>query len=100
MANTRTLRDGQIIKIFDDSETNFLREHKVRLAASASGSVDTITASGKHLEYPELHPAKGVFKVSLEKALKTFAALPAAERVPDAVQIPERGPIDPKRLVA
>jgi hypothetical protein len=100
MANTRTGRDGQVVKIFDDSETTFLREHKVRLAASASGSVDTITASGKHLEYPELHPAKGVFKASLERALKVFAALPAAERTPGAVQVPDRGPIDPKRLAA
>jgi hypothetical protein len=100
IANTRTARDGTVTKIFDDSETNFLREHKVRLAQSASGSVDTITASGKHLEYPELHPAKGVFKASLERALKVWAALPASERAPGAVQVPDRGPIDPKRVAA
>jgi hypothetical protein len=100
IANTRTARDGTVTKIFDDSETNFLRDHKVRLAQSAQGSVDTITASGRHLEYPELHPAKGVFKASLERALKVWEALPAPERAPGAVQVPDRGPIDPKRIVA
>jgi len=100
IANSRTARDGTVTKIFDDSETNFLREHKVRLAQSAQGSVDTITASGKHLEYPELHPAKGAFKASLERALKVWAALPASERAPGAVQVPERGAIDPKRVAA
>jgi hypothetical protein len=99
-ANTRQDATGRSIPIFSDSEMDFLRQHKVKLAASAQGSVDTITAGGKHLEYPELHPAKGAFKASLERALKVFAALPAAERARGAVPVPDRGPIDPKRAVA
>jgi hypothetical protein len=100
IANTRKDGTGRDIPIFSDSETDFLREHKVKLAASAQGSVDTITASGKHLEYPELHPAKGAFKASLYRALKAYAELPASARAPGAVKVPDRGPIDPKRVVA
>lgn len=59
-----------------------------------------MTASGQRLGWAELHPAKDVFQRSLEKGLKAFASLPAAEREPGAVKIPERGPIDPKRVVA
>lgn len=37
---------------------------------------------------------------SLEKALKAWSVLPELERKPGAVQIPERGPLDPRRNAA
>jgi hypothetical protein len=37
---------------------------------------------------------------SLELALKAWAKLPEAERMPGAVQVPERGPLDPRRHAA
>ena len=38
--------------------------------------------------------------VSLERALKAWAALPESERKPGAIQVPERGPLDPRRNAA
>lgn len=59
-----------------------------------------MAANGTRLERAELHYAKDVYLKSLLRGLKAFEALPAAEREPGAVKIPERGPIDPKRLPA
>lgn len=91
--------DGRLVNTFHDDEVDFLRQH-VRVANAAHGTVDTVNAGGKHLEYGELHPAPGVFQKSLERALKAFAALPESERAPGAVSIAQRGVIDAKRLVA
>jgi hypothetical protein len=91
--------DGRLVNTYRDDEVNFLRDH-VRVANAAHGTVDTVTASGKHLEYGELHTGTGVFHKSLERALKAWAALPASERAPGAVKIPDRGPVDPKRQAA
>jgi hypothetical protein len=38
--------------------------------------------------------------LSLERALKAWAALPESERKPGAFQVPERGPLDPRRNAA
>src|SRR6185295_2448527 len=43
---------------------------------------------------PKVHLA------SLERALKAWAALPDAERKAGAFQVPERGPLDPRRNAA
>jgi hypothetical protein len=93
--------DGRVINKYHDSEVDFLRELKC-VANGAHGEAWVITAGGKRLERGELsHDEKNAwFQKSLERGLKLFAALPAAERNPGAVQIGERGPIDPKRLPA
>jgi hypothetical protein len=67
-------------------------------ARAANGYVGTITASGKELVRGGM-PNTGLHKY-LEAAAKAFVALPASEREPGAVKIPERGPLDPRRLVA
>jgi hypothetical protein len=92
--------DGRIINFCDDDETEFLRKPTRCVANGASGGVHVVTASGRRLGWAELHPAEGVYRRSLEKALKAFAALPASEREPGAVRVPVRGPVDPKRAAA
>jgi hypothetical protein len=92
--------DGRIVNFGNDSETEFLRSPTICVANAASGGAHMVTASGKRLGWAELHYAKGVFPRSLAKGLKAFAELPAAEREPGAVEVPERGPIDPKRAAA
>jgi hypothetical protein len=92
--------DGRIINYCNDTETEFLAKPTICVANSASGGAYVVAANGKRLERGELHQGKGIFGRSLERGLKAFAALPASERDPGAVQIPERGPIDPKRVVA
>jgi len=72
----------------------------VRVANAAHGTVDMVTASGTPLGLAELHPAKDVFVRSLERGLKKWNELPEAERKPGAIEIPDRGPIDPKRAAA
>lgn len=78
----------------------FLLNNKVLSdgARSATGYVGTITASGREVLRGS-NPNTGLHKF-LEAAVKTFRALPASERQPGAIQVPERGPIDPKRQVA
>jgi hypothetical protein len=92
--------DGRLVNHHKDSETEFLLTNKVLsdAARSANGFVGTITASGKELVRGGM-PNTGLQKY-LEAAVRGFAALPASEREPGAVQVPERGPLDPKRLVA
>ena len=92
--------DGRIVNFCDDAETEFLSKPTICVANSASGAAYVVSAGGKRLERAELHPGKGVFPRSLERGLKAFAALPAAEREPGAVQVPARGLVDPKRAVA
>jgi hypothetical protein len=93
--------DGRVINKYHDSEVDFLRELKC-VANGAHGEAWVITAGGKRLDRGELSAdAKNRwFQKSLEKGLKDFAALPASERSPGAVQIGERGAIDAKRLPA
>jgi len=52
-----------------------------------------VTASGKRL-------AIGFQQRAMEDALEAWSALPEAERKPGAIQIPERGLIDSKRITA
>jgi len=93
--------DGRVINKYHDSEVDFLRELKC-VANGAHGEAWVISAGGKRLERAELSADEknAWFQKSLERGLKLFAALPAAERNPGAVQIGERGPIDPQRLAA
>jgi hypothetical protein len=91
--------DGRIIGKYHDSEVDFLRELKC-VANGAHGEAWVITAGGKRLEKLDLIADNKGFEASLERGLKTWAALPAAERDPGAVQVPKRGPLDPKRAVA
>jgi hypothetical protein len=91
--------DGRIINYYDDAETEFLKKH-VRVANGAHGTVDMVTAAGQPLGHGELHHAQGVYLKSLERALQAWNKLPESERRPGAVQLPERGPVDPKRVVA
>jgi len=92
--------DGRIINFCNDSETEFLRKPTICVANGASGGAYVVSAGGRRLERGELHHGKDVFLNSLNRGLKAFAALPAEERQPGSVKVPERGPIDPKRLVA
>jgi hypothetical protein len=57
-----------------------------------------ITCAGKRLVQGNLIPDGQSFQKSLEKSLKVWQDLPAAERKAGAVQIGERGALDPKRL--
>jgi hypothetical protein len=92
--------DGRIVNFCNDSETEFLRKPTICVANGASGGAYVVSASGIRLERGELHHGKDVFLNSLKRGLKSFAKLPASERKSGAVQVPERGPIDPKRLAA
>ena len=92
--------DGRIVNFCNDSETEFLSKPTICVANAASGGAFVVSASGVRLKRAELVTIKGVFARSLEQGLKAFAELPAAERDPGKVQIGDRGPIDPKRLVA
>lgn len=91
--------DGRTVNYFTDSEIDFLKRH-VRVANGAHGAVDVVSASGQPLGPGELHPAKDVFLKSLQRAIKKWNELPESERRPGAVQVPERGLIDPKRADA
>jgi hypothetical protein len=83
---------------FQDAEGEFVRTSNcVPEGAVASGAVQLMTASGKLLERGEMSADKKTFQASLERALKTWAALPLAERKPGAVKVPDRGTVDPKR---
>jgi hypothetical protein len=92
--------DGRLPNSHRDFETEFLLEHKVLSdgVRSATGYVSTITASGKELVRGGM-PNKDLQKY-LESAMQAFDRLPSAERSPGSVQVPERGHLDPKRLVA
>jgi hypothetical protein len=92
--------DGRIIGKYVDSETDFLKNPTPCVANGAHGEAWVLSAGGKRLERCELVPDKKSFQASLERGLKGFAALPPSERKPGAVQVPERGPIDPKRVPA
>jgi hypothetical protein len=92
--------DGRLVNSCKDDEIEFLSKPTICVANGASGTAYVVSASGKRLERGELHSGKGVFPKSLERGLKAFAALPAAEREPGAVKVQERGPIDPKRAAA
>jgi hypothetical protein len=64
--------------------------------------LDIITASGKKLAWVGVlsgNRPKEHLK-DLERTLKAWAALPEAERRPGAFQVPERGPLDPRRNTA
>src|SRR5262245_3180991 len=82
---------------FDDDECRFL-EHA---DCGGQGRIDIITASGKLVARGELQVGNPrTHLLSLERALKAWAALPEAERKPGAVRVPERGPLDPRRNAA
>lgn len=90
------------IRDFKDAEVEFcLKTDCVPDGATASGSVRFITAAGKQLERGELVWTEKTnwFHLSVERALKAWTALPASERQPGAVLVPERPPVDPKREV-
>jgi len=91
--------DGRIINIYRDAEVDFLKTADC-VANGACGGTWVITASGKRLERGEMVADRKSFQLSLERSLKTWAALPAAERTPGAGKVGERGPIDPKRAEA
>lgn len=92
--------DGRIVNFCNDSETEFLSKPTICVANGAHGGAHVVTAGGRRLGWAELVADTKTFESSLERALKAFAALPASEREPGAVKVPERGPIDPKRLDA
>lgn len=82
---------------FDDDECRFLD----KADCGGQGRVDIITASGKFVARGELQTGNAkTHLLSLERALKAWAALPEAERKPFAFQVPERGPLDPRRNAA
>jgi hypothetical protein len=81
---------------FKDAEAEFIRTADC-VTKTAAGSVYIITASGKRFCAGALIPDSKTFELSLQKALKDWAALPATETKAGAVQVGERGPRDPKR---
>ena len=82
---------------FDDDECRFLE----KADCGGQGRIDIITASGKLVARGELQTGNPkTHLTSLERALKTWSALPEAERKPGAFQVPERGPLDPRRNAA
>jgi hypothetical protein len=82
---------------FNDDECRFLE----KADCGGQGRVDIITASGKIVARGELQVGNPrTHLASLERALKAWAALPEAERKPGAFQVPERGPLDPRRNAA
>jgi hypothetical protein len=92
--------DGRLPNTHRDAETDFLLKHKVLSdgVRSATGYVGAITASGKELARGGM-PNTGLQQF-LEAAVKAFDALPPSELLPGAMQVPERGPLDSRRLVA
>jgi hypothetical protein len=82
---------------FDDAETRFLK----KCDCGGQGRIDIITASGKMVARGELQAGNPkTHLASLARALKTWAALPESERKPGALQVEERGPLDPRRNAA
>ena len=82
---------------FDDDECRFLE----KADCGGQGRIDIITPSGKFVARGELQVGNPKTHLkSLERALKAWAALPEAERKPGAFQVPERGPLDPRRNAA
>jgi hypothetical protein len=82
------------IRDFDDDECRFLN----KADCGGQGRVDIITASGKMVARGELQVGNPkTHLLSLERALKAWAALPESDRKPGAITIPERGPLDPRR---
>jgi hypothetical protein len=82
---------------FDDAECRFLQQ----CDCGGQGRIDIITAGGKLVARGELQVGNPkTHLLSLERALKDWATLPEAERKPGAVQVPERGPLDPRRHAA
>jgi hypothetical protein len=85
-------------RYFKDAECAFLE----KADAGGQGRLDIITASGKkvgwvgvlHGNQPREHLQ------SLEHVLKAWAALPESERRPGAIQVPDPGPLDPRRNTA
>jgi hypothetical protein len=82
---------------FDDDECRFLDQAD----CGGQGRIDIITPSGKFVARGELQVGNPKTHLhSLERALKAWAALPEAARKPGAFQVPERGPLDPRRNAA
>ena len=91
--------DGRIVNFCNDSETEFLsKPTDVRRQRGLGRGVRSSRRAAPDWSGASCTRLEGVFPRSLERGLKAFAALPASEREPGAVQVPERGPIDPKRL--
>jgi hypothetical protein len=85
------------VRGFDDAECRFLEQAD----CGGQGRIDIITAGGKMVARGELQVGNPRTHLqSIERALKAWAALPEAERRPGAIQIPERGPLDPRRNAA
>ena len=82
---------------FDDDECRFLD----KADCGGQGRIDIITASGRFVARGELQVGNPKTHLnSLDRALKAWAALPVVERKPGATQVPERGPLDPRRNTA
>jgi hypothetical protein len=82
---------------FDDDECRFLE----KADCGGQGRIDIITAGGKFVARGELQGGNPkTHFLSLQRALKAWAKLPDAERTPGAIQVPERGPLDPRRNAA
>jgi hypothetical protein len=85
------------VRNFDDAECRFLE----KADCGGQGRIDIITASGKRVAYGELQVGNDrTHLASLQRAMKAWAALPESERKPGAIQVEERGPLDPRRNAA
>jgi hypothetical protein len=84
--------DVDVLNVLDDAEGRFARGCKMRLRGSCT-SISYLTAGGKVL-------GTDYQIASIEKAWQAWMKLPESERKPGAIQVPERGPIDPKHATA
>jgi hypothetical protein len=85
------------VRSFDDDESRFLE----KADCGGQGRIDIISASGKMVARGELQVGNPrTHLLSLQRALKAWAALPESERKPAAIKVPKRGPLDARRNAA
>src|SRR5262245_28577120 len=85
-----------MLNVVEDADGKFVRDSGMRLSGS-SGGVVFVTAGGKLLGKGHLH---GTTKAGIDEALRDWNKLPETERKPGAIQLGERGPLDPERETA
>ncbi len=81
-----------MLNVLEDEEGKFARASRIYLTGS-SGGVTFLTASGKLLGKKFGHGTTGA---GITEALKDWSKFPESERMPGAIQVGDRGPIDAK----
>jgi hypothetical protein len=91
--------DGRVIRYFNDAEMEFLRAPTKCVNDGGGNSIPyVVAASGTRVHMCNSSvPDRKTLQLTLEQGLEKWAALPASERTPGAVQVGERPAVDPKR---